>query len=297
MPCYHPVKGYIASEVNPDTGKRAIVFQKKLALTPAPVYVPCGQCIGCRLERSRQWAVRCVHEASLCEENCFITLTFAEDQLPADQSLHKSDFQKFLKRLRKAISPRKVRYFHCGEYGEQFSRPHHHACLFGYTFPDLQLWSVRRGVRLYRSEMLEHLWPYGYCTVGDVTWESAAYVARYVLKKITGPRADEHYQGRVPEYTTCSRRPGIGADWYENFKADCYPHDYVVIRNGIKCRPPIYYERRFEAEQPQKLLDIKKKRAHNSFNNPNNTKERLAVREELHNRRAQKLERSIEHAY
>lgn len=297
MPCYHPLKGYIASEVNPATGKRSIVFQKREALTPLPVYVPCGQCIGCRLERSRQWAVRCVNEASLHEDNCFITLTFNDENLPSDGSLHVADFQKFMKRLRRMFPEKKIRFFHCGEYGHLFSRPHHHACLFNFRFPDLVFYSERQKTRLYRSEILEKLWPYGFCTVGDVTFESAAYVARYIVKKMSGPRGEEIYNGRHPEYTTMSRKPGIGAEWFDQFSDDCYPHDYMVIRNGIKCRPPQYYERRYDLKCPEKLLDIKRERADNAFNNPNNTRDRLFVREELQYRRAKKLERSFENAH
>ena len=100
-----------------------------------------------------------------------------------------------------------VRFFHCGEYGELLYRPHYHACLFGFDFSDKVLWSTRGGVRLYRSKILEKLWTFGFSTIGDVTFESAAYVARYCTKKITGDKADEHYNGRSPEYVTMSRPP------------------------------------------------------------------------------------------
>ena len=120
--------------------------------------MPCGQCIGCRLERSRQWAIRCVHEASLWPDNCFVTLTFDDDNIISSGSLVKADFQKFMKRLRKRFG-KGVRYFHCGEYGDLLGRPHHHACLFNFSFPDRYLWSSSGGVNLYRSPTLEELWP------------------------------------------------------------------------------------------------------------------------------------------
>ena len=151
--------------------------------------VPCGQCIGCRLERSRQWAIRCVHEASLHTDNCFITLTYSPDCLPSDGSLNHDDFQKFFKRLRKHIAPKKIRYYMCGEYGEdlqqpsKLGRPHFHACLFGLDFDDKQLYIVRDDVKLYTSATLEKIWGKGFVTIGDVTFESAAYVARYIAKK------------------------------------------------------------------------------------------------------------------
>ena len=119
MPCYKPLKAYYAREVN-DTGKRSLVFNSEKALFPAQLQIPCGRCIGCRLDRSLSWALRCVHEASMHDENCFITLTFNDEHLAKNKSLKVSDFQNFLKRLRQFISPRKVRYFHCGEYGSKF---------------------------------------------------------------------------------------------------------------------------------------------------------------------------------
>lgn len=265
MPCYSPLQAWRSRDVNPG-GKRSLVFKKEQGLDGSELEVPCGQCRGCRLERSRQWAVRCVHEASLYEDNCFITLTYNDDNLPADWSLDKKHFQDFMKRLRKRIEPRKVRYFHCGEYGEENGRPHYHACLFNWDPPDKVLWSVRDGVKLYRSAMLEELWPFGHSTVGEVTFESAAYVARYVMKKVTGDKADEHYKfvdadtGElytvIPEYTTMSRRPGIGAGWFDKYKDDCYPSDSVIIR-GREVQPPKYYDARFGEIDPEGLEEVK----------------------------------------
>src|SRR4051794_29862641 len=100
MPCFRPLKGYRARVTNPDTGKRSIVFNARKGFNDLPVDLPCGQCIGCRLERSRQWAIRCSHEAKLHEENCFITLTYAPEHLPPGGTLVVKDFQDFMKRLR-----------------------------------------------------------------------------------------------------------------------------------------------------------------------------------------------------
>ena len=178
MPCYHPLLGYRSSDINPETGKRSIVFTP-LDSCGITVTIPCGQCIGCRLERSRQWAIRCMHEAQMHDANSFITLTFNDQYVNSDRSLVVSDFQKFMKRLRKAVSPQKIRYYHCGEYGEQTARPHHHACIFGYDFPDKKLWQIKYGNKLYRSDFLEKLWSdpetgesFGYSAIGDVTFDS-----------------------------------------------------------------------------------------------------------------------------
>lgn len=265
--------------------------------------LPCGQCIECRLERSRVWAMRCMHEASLSDENCFITLTFSDHHLDPQLSLRKFHFQKFMKRLRKHLSAdgkqaKRVRYFHAGEYGENFGRPHHHAILFGYDFPDKKLKVVRRGNNYYESELLNKLWSdsdtgesYGFHEVTSVSFETCAYVARYVCKKITGEDAADHYiqideQGnyykREPEYCTMSRRPGIGLDWFEKYKdTDVFAHDSIVVRGKVKCKPPRYYGSKYELTNPQEYALIKEKRLQRAKENPDNTSDRLRAREEI----------------
>ena len=245
MPCYSPIKGYRSKVLSPN-GKRTIVFKPNLGFVDPPVLVPCGQCCGCRLERSRQWAIRCTHEASLHENNCFITLTFNDDNLPSDKSLDVRHFQLFMKRLRKQFGSN-IRYYHCGEYGEKFRRPHYHACIFNFDFPDKKIFKISNGHNLYTSVILSEIWPYGFSLIGDVTFQSAAYVARYIMKKVTGDLAKDHYEyidpdtGEIinlkPEYTTMSRRPGLGKGWFEKYKSDVYPDDFVIL-NGKKMKPP-----------------------------------------------------------
>lgn len=249
MPCFSPLKGYVSKDLTVN-GKRKTVFDSRQAGDFGSRTLPCGQCIGCKLERSRQWAIRISHEASLYSSNCFITLTYAPEHLPLDGSLDVRHFQLFMKRLRKRYGPN-IRFFHCGEYGERLGRPHYHACLLNFDFPDKVLYRQNsRGDHLYRSPSLEQLWPYGLCEIGSVTFESAAYVARYITKKISGPLASAHYNGRAPEYVTMSRQPGIGAPWLARFKTDVFPHDYVVVR-GKKVPLPRFYNKLFEAEYPQ----------------------------------------------
>lgn len=257
------------------------------------IKLPCGQCVGCRLERSRQWAVRCMHEASLHKDNCFVTLTYSDYYLPENGSLVKSDFQKFMKRLRKRVGTN-IRYYYCGEYGENFGRPHYHVILFGYDFKDKMLWRQNtNGDRCYRSKLLEELWPFGLSEIGDVTFQSAAYVARYVMKKRTGDMAKEYYGDRLPEYNDMSRRPGIGALWLEKFQNDVYPHDYMVL-NGKKMRPPRFYDNRYELNYEYEMDMIRVKRVENAERfRENNTKERLYVREFIANNRVSKLVRKI----
>jgi len=303
MPCYHPLKA------GQSTTRDLVSRKYKISFKPAglegfePIQLPCGSCKGCRHDRAKQWAARCYHESQLYENNCFITLTFDEKNLNQTGSLVKSDFQKFMKNLRQYICrnvwnpktkqydplPRKhwirgrspIRYFHCGEYGENFGRPHHHACLFNFDFPDKSVWQQKSGSILYRSKTLETLWPHGYSSIGHVTYASAAYVARYILKKIDGDLAPGHYQGRQPEYVTMSRRPGIARAWYETYKnTDVFPRDYIVI-NGIKAKVPKYYNQNYELTNPDEYATIKKKRKDKAKQSDRNTTERLLDAEKI----------------
>jgi len=304
MACFHPIQGYRSESVNP-SGKRSITVVSAKARGGGlfPVQLPCGKCIGCRLEHSRQWAIRCVHEASLYERNCFITLTYNPESLPKGGTLVKKDFQDFMKRLRERV-PDRIRFFHCGEYGEvcktcskgkpyceceefipSIGRPHYHAALFNFDFSDKKLWkTTRNGDKLYVSELLDSCWQEkGHCTVGDLTFSSAAYVARYIAKKITGPRAEAHYGGRLPEYTTMSRRPGVGREWVRQWSADIFPVDSVVIR-GKEMKVPKFYNRVFELEFPEEYARVKATRrdvASELQDSPDNSYERRLVREKV----------------
>lgn len=223
------------------------------------IILPCGQCIACRLNKSRDWATRCVLEAKMHEQNCFITLTYSEENCPPDMSLQKRDFTNFIKRLR-FNTGKKIRYYAAGEYGDLHGRPHFHACLFGYKPDDLVLWQYRDGVALYNSATLSKAWQYkGFVSVGDVTFESAAYVARYVTKKITGDRSEEHYHGRQPEYTVMSRRPGIAANFFEKYSTDIYGKDFIVIRDQIKCKPPRYFDRIYDCYYGEGSFEVEVK--------------------------------------
>lgn len=237
------------------------MFQKSEGYSDKAMQVPCGQCIGCRLERSRQWAVRCMHEQQMHEESCFLTLTYDTNNLPTRKgiaTLYKKDLTDFMKRLR-TNTGMKIRYFQCGEYGEDMERPHHHVCLFGYDFPDKELFSYsKKGSPQYESVELSELWKMGYCLIGELNFESAAYVARYCTKVMNGKEAAAHYQGRTPEYATMSRNPGIGTKWYEKYKNDLYGggNDHCVIRGDIVCKPPKYYDYLKEQEEDDKYNKI-----------------------------------------
>jgi hypothetical protein len=265
-----------------------------------PVSIPCGQCIGCRLERSRQWAVRCVHEASLHERNCFITLTYDPDHLPENGTLVMEHFQLFMKRLRKEFGAG-IRFFHCGEYGEKQGRPHYHAALFNFDFPDkVFLRRTPRGDVCWSSASLQRLWGKGRTELGSLTFESAAYIARYITKKQLGKGAQAHYEGRKPEYTTMSRKPGIGKGWLEKWTADVYPVDRVVLKRGgrmIEMRPPRFYDVSFELDDPETFATVKRnrKRAAEEFGHSGECAgSRLLVRREVQERKLLLLKRGYE---
>lgn len=261
MPCYTPLKAYRSRTDKTRTGKQKIYFGDSPDTEQDNLELPCGQCVGCRQERTRQWAIRCVHEASLHEQNCFLTLTISSEQPEEKQkTLNKRDFQLFMKKLRKKFPNNKILYLYCGEYGEKFSRPHYHACIFGLDFPDKEIWKQTDGQKLYTSEILNKLWGYGYCIIGDVTFQSAAYVASYINKKITGSEASEHYKGKVPEYANMSRRPAIAKNWIEKYISDTYPHDDIVL-SGKKHNVPRYYDKQLEKLNPKLYEQIKLRRA------------------------------------
>jgi hypothetical protein len=295
MTCYHPLLAYKSE------GK--VVFNKPFAFAKG-FNLPCGQCIGCRLNYSRQWAIRIVHEAQMHDENCFITLTFDQAHLEKRSnplSLDVTEYQRFMKRLRKRFG-KNIRFFHCGEYGDKNKRPHYHAIIFGLDFKDKKLWFNRDGNKLYTSEALSELWPYGFSTIGDVTFQSAAYVARYIMKKHKGDGAEDHYtrwcpltgEGTPvdPEYCTMSRKPGIGYEWLKKYKADVYPHDYVVI-NGHKVKPPRYYDSLLDE---QEFAQVKAKRIEDSpetINEYGEAMDRLWVSEEIKLKKLELLIRNL----
>lgn len=246
-----------------------------------------------------------MHEASLHEQNCFITLTYDNDHCPSDRSLNYGDFQRFMKRFRKRFKDSTIRFYMAGEYGEKFERPHFHACIFGFNFPDLILWKrTSSGSLIYRSKSLEDLWPFGYSSVGDVSFESAAYVARYVMKKRTGKGVGDHYEttdmetgeikDRLPEFNRMSLKPGIGYGWYKQFSSDIYPHDYVVI-NGRETRPPKFYDKKFADDFPEDFEALQFQRFVDAVDRfDDNTDDRLCVKEQVLEAKFSRLKRNIE---
>lgn len=252
MACYHPIGGWIGPKS--ETGKRPIVFKPYDGHRGA-VLIPCGRCIGCQLERARQWAMRAWHEAKLYKENAFVTVTYNEDCIPEGGSLVLRHHQLFMKRLRERLEfP--VRFMMCGEYGETTFRPHYHYLLFGWYPSDGRLYSSSNGNSVYTSKWLDDIWGYGECKVGAVTFESAGYVARYTMKKLSDNKLSQVYEGREPEFFLMSRRPGLGHGWAAQFLHEWYRNDYAVV-NGHKVKPPKYYDSIVEKFTPELMRKVK----------------------------------------
>lgn len=238
------------------------------ALVRRYIAVPCGRCVGCRIERARNWTIRIMNEAQMHRENCFVTLTYRDEKLTysnCNATLVKSDLQKFWKRLRKELD-HEIRYFACGEYGELYSRPHYHACVFGHDFEDKTLFSTENGNNLYRSDLLDSVWGNGYCTIGALTPSSAAYVARYILDKGLGDERIRYQElGITPEFVVMSRggkdkKGGIGRKWIEQYASDVYPQDAIVSIDGQKSKPPRYYDEYQKTQNPEQVQRIKNAR-------------------------------------
>lgn len=243
-----------------------------------------------------------MHEVSLWPESSFVTLTYRPECLPLERgipTLRPRDFVLFMKRLRKQRAPVGVRFVQAGEYGE-LGRPHHHALLFNCGFRDLVfLRKTRAGSMIFRSAELEGLWPYGFSSVGLVTFESAAYVARYTLKKQGSESSlsgrSKRCGGRLPEYMTMSRRPGIGAGWFERFASDVFPVDRVVLRGGRVMRPPRFYDERFKVRTPEAFEAVKLERQRRvaGVDPQEMTPSRLRVKAEVLKRRIDELKRGF----
>lgn len=301
MACYHPLKGFVVGLT--DNGKKDLKitpYDAECLYRPFPgsnweihghvldskifhgdivtdfVPIPCGQCIGCRLEHSRQWAIRCMLESEQYDENYFITLTYDDHNVPYNEyvdddgviqtsmTLVKKDMQDFIKRVRRDLEYRGLesfRYFYCGEYGSVSARPHYHMIAFGLHLDDLEFYKATDYGNLYTSQYLTDKWKHGIVVVGNVTFESCSYVSRYIVKKQKGESSAVYdYYNICPEYIDMSRRPGIGKGYFEDRYSDVYNRDAIVMRGGVLMRPPRYFDNLMDNIDEDLMSDIKLKR-------------------------------------
>lgn len=316
MSCVHPIKAWRNTFSDLKLKKRSAPFFREppsVALANGTVKLsplPCGRCITCRLDYSRQWAMRGVCELQSTEIAAFITLTYDKKHLPANGSLVKADYQKFLKRLRRRGY--EFTYMLCGEYGENKGRPHYHAIIFGESFkhPEydvdddgVPLWSLAPVAQssempLYVNDELTDIWGMGHVVFGDVSFAAIQYVSGYVTKKITGEMAKEHYGDRLPEFMRVSLKTPIGSRWFDKFESDVYPSDEFVFEGKVM-RPPKYFQKRFAKKYPDKALDLSVKReivaeSRNHLNTPERLAARKAITLAKFSERVRRLDKELE---
>lgn len=341
MVCYHPLKafpigktvkgklenritGYDVDHVELIHGKwleapSTLVSPYAQKVVKDFIRIPCGRCIGCRLDYSRQWADRCMLEMKYHESSYFVTLTYDDEHMPINDyvdtntgvcgkvaSLRKRDFQLFMKSLRKNYKyDNRLRYFMAGEYGNQTRRPHYHAIIFGLKLDDLVFYKQRNGFTYYNSKFLDDCWDKkGFVVVAKACWETCAYTARYIMKKVLGDAASVYDTFSLePEFVRMSRKPGIAYQYYKDHP-DLYDYEYINLptdKGQLKFRPPRYYDKLFDIDAPDQMAKIKAKRQHaalvDAFNKSKHTElidvDRLAVEESALMARIKSLERKL----
>lgn len=327
MACYHPLCAWSPLKFRNENGKRVVLFSMppldKLHLYEE-LRVPCGQCVGCRLDYSRDWATRIMLEAREYEDNYFVTLTYAPEHLPLKAvvntetgeyiegaTLVPDHVKKFMKDLRRHweyhYHHKGIRFYLCGEYGELSGRPHYHICVFNLPLPEgalLPFFLNEMHQQVYLCPEIQAIWKRGNVSVGSLTWDSAAYVARYMLKKVKGSMALQEYamQAKESEFSRMSRRPGIGLAYYEKNKGKIYDVDEIVLADARVVRPPKYYDRLFDLDSPEAMAAIKEKRKESALaaqavaaqKTTLSYDEQLAVKERNHQGRIKKLLRNLE---
>lgn len=318
MPCYHPQyrldarvperipryfrqriynKGVILSQAEYERDREFLQRFEEAGLLSQ---IPCGKCVGCRLDYSREWANRCMHEASYYSSNLFLTLTYDETTLPIGTDvlfdpdtgeivldeetgqvktvqrgvLVPRDLQLFLKsfriELQRKYGQTGVRFYACGEYGEEGLRPHFHVIAFNCELPDMVYWYRRNGMTYYVSEFLLKVWQKGICAVTEVNWNTCAYVARYVMKKRKGKmnKSLQEMRERVgvqfqDEFVRMSLKPGIGWQYYQDHKDTIYKTDEDFVQKKdrtVKVKPAKYFDRLFDLDDPDRMFEIKQER-------------------------------------
>lgn len=284
MACNFPLRGYQRKAGAPVLFGDSV--RRDQPGIPA-IAVPCGKCLGCQMARAGEWAMRCWHEAQVHELNCFVTLTYDDEHVPKDGNLNVEAPLLFVRRMHERLSS-SMRYFLCGEYGSQEGRPHYHALLFGFDFPDRVQWKRGGGGAMVdTSDLLRSLWPYGFSSVGSLTFESAAYVARYCTKKI----GSTEQGARSAEFTRMSLRPGIGAGWLRSFQEDVYPFGKVTHR-GREFKAPRYYDKLYRRGDEPRFVVLRDQRLED-MKDVDQSSARLRAREEIMKARGKLLKRDL----
>ena len=322
MPCYHPLEAVILPGTTANGKKNIKILSGQHASEVYPPWqrlqLPCGQCIGCRLEYSRQWANRCMLELQYHKESWFVTLTYDDDHVPRTAyamnddgeaapalTLNPRDLELFWKRLRKAHPDDHIRYFAAGEYGTTTYRPHYHAIVFGLSLDDLRPYKrSSQNYDYFISDSLTECWGLGFAVVGAVTWETCAYTARYIMKKLKGQDAQLYSDFNLqPEFVRMSRKPGIARQYYDDH-SELYKFEFINLPTdvgGLKFRPPRYFDKLYDIDHPGELAQAKAVRrrlaaaveAAKDANTSLDRYERLTVEENALTERIKSLERKL----
>lgn len=291
---YHPAKIF-------DSGRLEEYYKPSWKSHYKYTMIPCGQCIGCRLDYAREWANRGYLEMDPKSESWFITLTYDEDHVPyldeiktkngvtftdMDEEaiewkgcLEPKDATNFMKRLRKHFKQEydidNIKFMLCGEYGGTTERPHMHLILFNVHIPQETFYEPTRtenGDYQYKNTILDKLWKNGFSNISEANWNTISYVARYVTKKQKGILSEEEYaaKGQRPEFFRVSNRPAIGKAYYDKHKEEIYKYDKILVKNkkgSHYIKPPKYFDKLYEAEYPERMKEIKRKRKRQLINN------------------------------
>lgn len=332
MSCTSPKMAYETGYVWPKSGKKKLGFNPAKSIDGIAIPLPCGNCQSCRLAKAKHWAFRCVCETQMHQQSHLLTLTYSPEHLPRDLSLDKSHWQKFIRAVRdkyRDTNPR-IRFFMCGEYGDAvyennyIARPHYHALIFNFDFPDKEyLYTHRSGDKIFDSESCKKLWGKGSIEIGSINEKSAAYVARYCLKKINGTqnlKTKDPATGLlpyerwnpftteknmvIPEFTQMSLRPGIGADWYHKFKKSIYPSGQRYLghfagfpgdpKKNMFSKTPPYFDKLLEKERPDMMEFISDKRKQFAIDHAENfTPDRLRSKAIIVQQRVQQYQRKL----
>lgn len=283
MSCYHPLVAFKSGYT--ENGKDRYIIKGKYIKDHdfedikenKGILIPCGQCIGCRLDYSRRWADRMMLELETAKKGIFVTLTynnenahwsqFDEIGFPMYATLDKRDCQLWMKRLREHYKGVRIRFYLAGEYGTQTNRPHYHAIIYGLSLFDFDdrrcIGRNNLGQQYYTSDVFQKIWNLGNVLITDVSWRTMAYVSRYITKKLTGEKAIKYAErNQDKEFSLMSRRPGIGAEYLEQHP-DCLDYEEInlsTVETGVKIRIPQYYLRKMELTEPEKVANIREQR-------------------------------------
>lgn len=295
--------------------------------------IPCGKCIGCRLEYAKEWATRGFLESLEWQNNYFVTLTYDDDNIHMydyveDEegytwtnngewggTLVPKELQDFIKRLRiymdRNYKNKDIRYMACGEYGGETQRPHYHLILFNLNLPLDSFYAPKiiNKNMYYQNTIIEKMWKFGFSNVCPSNWNTMNYVARYITKKVNGSQADKHYAelGQEKEFFRVSLKPGIGENYFHKHWKEIYKNDkvYIINRAGsVAVKPPKYFDELLKREQPEAWKKIQERRKHQGQNSAAvkdmqtslSRSERLLIEERSQDEKTQRLIRSYEAA-